>query len=266
MDLDPHSVIRTDFALVRRGYDPDEVRAHLARIADAVEELRRRASSSPVAEAMSEKVRSIVEAAEESAEQIERDAQLSARRIEQESRQEAERIEQRAREEAGEQVRRAETAVSELLVQAGKLDQSLGGLVSELEEGLRRAVQDLAALHSRVDAIGASAGRSAGAKPQAPAPPPVSAAEPEPRGEPESEPEPEPGPKPLREAGVAAEPAMGGEEDRAADERVEGARLIALNMALNGSPREETDRYLAENFDLTDREAVLDDVYSRVEG
>lgn len=44
----------------------------------------------------------------------------------------------------------------------------------------------------------------------------------------------------------------------------EGARLIALNMALNGTPREETARYLEENFQLDDPDAVLDDVYSRV--
>lgn len=43
----------------------------------------------------------------------------------------------------------------------------------------------------------------------------------------------------------------------------EGARLIALNMALNGTPREETARYLADNFELADQEAILDDVYSR---
>ena len=47
---------------------------------------------------------------------------------------------------------------------------------------------------------------------------------------------------------------------------IEGARLIALNMALNGTPREETDRYLAENFELDDRAALLDEVYSSVEG
>ena len=35
----------------------------------------------------------------------------------------------------------------------------------------------------------------------------------------------------------------------------EGARLIALNMALNGTPREETDRYLSENFQLSDATA-----------
>jgi hypothetical protein len=49
-------------------------------------------------------------------------------------------------------------------------------------------------------------------------------------------------------------------------EDVEGARLIALNMALNGTAREETDRYLAENFDLSDRAALLNEVYASVEG
>jgi hypothetical protein len=35
-------------------------------------------------------------------------------------------------------------------------------------------------------------------------------------------------------------------------------------MALNGTPREEAARYLTENFELEDQEALLDDVYSRV--
>jgi len=48
------------------------------------------------------------------------------------------------------------------------------------------------------------------------------------------------------------------------EEEEEGARLVALNMALNGVPRDETDRYLAENFSLSDRSTVLDDVYARV--
>ena len=34
-------------------------------------------------------------------------------------------------------------------------------------------------------------------------------------------------------------------------------------MALNGTPREETAAYLAENFDLPDQDALLDEVYSR---
>ena len=73
----------------------------------------------------------------------------------------------------------------------------------------------------------------------------VAAAEPE--AGPDAEPEP-----------AAAAPAGDGD--------TEGARLIALNMALNGSPRDETDAYLAENFDLEDRGALLDEVYARVGG
>ena len=46
----------------------------------------------------------------------------------------------------------------------------------------------------------------------------------------------------------------------------EGARLIALNMALNGTPREDTDKYLSENFQLSDRDGLLDEVYASVEG
>ncbi len=37
-------------------------------------------------------------------------------------------------------------------------------------------------------------------------------------------------------------------------------------MALNGTSREETDRYLAENFDLSDRAGLLDEVYASVDG
>ena len=63
--------------------------------------------------------------------------------------------------------------------------------------------------------------------------------------------EPEPGEEPV-EAGA-------GNGD-------EGARLIALNMALNGTPRDETARYLEENFDLVDQDTILDEVYARVSG
>ena len=44
----------------------------------------------------------------------------------------------------------------------------------------------------------------------------------------------------------------------------EGARLIALNMALSGSPREATADYLRDTFGLED-DALLDDVYRRVQ-
>jgi hypothetical protein len=40
------------------------------------------------------------------------------------------------------------------------------------------------------------------------------------------------------------------------------ARLIALTMAINGASREETARYLEENCDLEDVDALLDSVYA----
>ena len=66
-------------------------------------------------------------------------------------------------------------------------------------------------------------------------------------------------PEPATDAGADGDGAASEDDD------IEGARLIALNMALNGQSREETDKYLAENFDLTDRAALLDEVYATVE-
>jgi len=50
------------------------------------------------------------------------------------------------------------------------------------------------------------------------------------------------------------------------DEDLDGARLVALNMALSGESREQTDRYLADSFQLSDRATLLDEVYAAVEG
>jgi len=47
---------------------------------------------------------------------------------------------------------------------------------------------------------------------------------------------------------------------------LDGARLVALNMALNGDSREDTARYLEENFVVPDRERLLDEVYAAIEG
>lgn len=65
-------------------------------------------------------------------------------------------------------------------------------------------------------------------------------------------------------AGETYEPPAATSETHAAD--VDGARLIALNMALNGDSREETDRYLEQHFDLPEREKLIDEVYAAVEG
>jgi hypothetical protein len=47
---------------------------------------------------------------------------------------------------------------------------------------------------------------------------------------------------------------------------LDSARLVALNMALNGDSREEAERYLAENFQLADRGKLIDEVFAAIEG
>ncbi len=66
------------------------------------------------------------------------------------------------------------------------------------------------------------------------------------------------------EPALEEEPLDDGPAGASAASDTEGARLIALNMALNGTPRDETDRYLAENFSVEDRAGLLDDVYARL--
>jgi hypothetical protein len=63
----------------------------------------------------------------------------------------------------------------------------------------------------------------------------------------------------------AAAPAPGSEASRENGD-LDGARLIALNMALNGDSRAATDRFLAEHYELADRQKLLDEVFAAVEG
>jgi hypothetical protein len=111
-----------------------------------------------------------------------------------------------------------------------------------------------------------------GETPAVPAPQPASAEPTAVEAEPASAPpEPEPDaaePEPEAEAFELADPPEPEAEAASApapsgSTAPEGARLVALNMALSGKPREETASYLRENFDLDDADALLDDVYAR---
>ncbi|MGA9875578.1 MAG: hypothetical protein WBQ21_07205, partial [Solirubrobacteraceae bacterium] len=80
----------------------------------------------------------------------------------------------------------------------------------------------------------------------------------------------------LRAESAEYEPALGEEplfapqedlgESQQAQGDIDGARLVALNMALNGDSREDTGRYLAENFEIAEPERLLDEVYAAIEG
>jgi len=290
MALDRQSIEKRDFPIGRRGYEPEAVDAHLARIADEVEKLRRSArggdgSAASIAQAASEQVRAIVEAAESSAADIERAAQEEAARIRDEAEADARRTRDEAVAQSQEHVGRVRQATKLMLERVEAMEAELNALVESLRTGANRLTADLSLLESGMGDLYEAAGRERPAVSAAPAAPAV---EPEPVAEPEREPE--PGREPEPEADSAADEVerivaeLEGDEPAGAEEPVvrpvedpaeqptsaggdiEGARLVALNMALNGSPREETDRYIAENFDVPDRKALLDEVYATIEG
>jgi DivIVA domain-containing protein len=208
--LDRQSIVRTDFPSNRRGYDPAAVDAHLDRIADEVEELRRRASvPAPLSAQAGDQVKAIVEAAERGAQEI-RDA---------------------AHAEAREHVARVTAAADRLRERIEQMERDITQLVLELRTGAERLRGDLDGLQAGTDAL-AQLRHEAEPAPPAPAPEP---------------------PAPPAQEG----PKNG---DSAA------ARIVALDMALSGTSREETDQYLAENYDVPDRAALLDEVYAAAEG
>jgi hypothetical protein len=191
-----------------------------------------------------EKVRGILEAAEQSA------AELRAE----------------AAEEIDVQLARAQAVAARLSERADQIEHSLQKLADSVREDLSALKADLEELR----AVGEGVGERRAAAERPPQPP--TEPRPEPRPVPPAEP-PEPAAaEPLEPAAAqppgrepaAAEPAAPATPPRG--DGHEGARVIALNMALNGSPRDETARYLAENFEIDDPEALLDEVYARAGG
>ena len=244
MALDRQDIER-DFPIGRRGYDPDAVDRHLRGIADEFQALRAEIAGSasrerePLSAAATEQVRAIVEAAETSAASIRREAEDEAKKTRAD-----------AAAEARDHVARVSEATATLLQRVDAMEGELGALVESLRTGGNRLHADLALLQGNMGELRAAATGSGEAAVVEEAieeedEEEAGASEPEPEAVEEKEPT-------VEEAAVDA------------NSDSEGARLVALNMALNGTSREETDRYLAENFELHDREALLDEVYARV--
>jgi DivIVA domain-containing protein len=252
--LDRQTIEKRDFPIGRRGYDPAAVDAHLQMLADEFEALKRSAqrtssrSDSSLAQAASEQVRLIVEAAEQSAADIERSAELEARQVRQDARETAERLRTDAGTQAREHVDSVSEAARSMLERVETMQRELTELTESLRSGTSKVNADLSLLSASVQEVRAASSAGPAAAP----------AEPE-EAELVAEPEAHDGDHAAAALEDDGEPA--GMNGGGADE--EGARLIALNMALNGTPREETEAYLAENFDLEDPQALLDDVYAR---
>jgi DivIVA domain-containing protein len=258
--LDRQSIEKKDFPVGRRGYDPEAVDAHLSSLADEVADLKRsaRRRTDTLASSASEQVRAIVEAAETSAADIQRAAETEAREIRDEANSEAQATREQAADQAKEYVGKVSESTSTMLERLDAMETELGTLIESLRTGSNRLNADLKLLEGNLAEVGDVTARRPSFEP---------------------EPEPEPADEPAADTDTAETVAIGGEgeavpgngepeliEGAEGTDDAEGARLIALNMALNGTPREETDRYLSENFQLADRDGLLDEVYASVDG
>lgn len=282
MALDRQSIEKKDFPIGRRGYDPEAVDAHLRDLADEVDGLRRsaRQRTDSVASTASEQVRAVIAAAEASAAEITRQAEQEAREIRDEASAESRRVREDADQRAHDYVGSVATATQAMLQRVDAMQDELNTLLDGLRTGANRVSADLQLLEGNLGELSGVAGRprfepepagaagaaafapaaaSAAAAPEADSPAPASSSAARSRtsstisrGSREAV-----APVEVEEPEVAAGTGGDGEE---------GARLVALDMALSGTPRDETDRYLAEHFELSDRTALLDEVYATVEG
>ena len=264
-----------------------------------------RRSPSSLASAAADQVRGIVEAAERSAGDIQEQAEGEAKRIVDDASSRARETREKADADAAQRVESAEEATNRMLERTGSVEGEIDRLLGEMRsaagalvENLRNSATELnteltqirdefqGVREGRLERGGAvSASADFDDEPSAVDEPGPVDAEPEVvienqdtavRDFPETE--------EAEEASVAevdtesdfdeaeaeaevpeeapADTGRGGRSIRGA----EGARLIALNMALNGTPRDETARYLEQNFDLDDQDSLLDEVYARVGG
>lgn len=304
VELDRQVIERRDFPIVRRGYDPASVDAHLRALAADVEELRREAQSrgpESLAAVAGTQVQGILEAAQATAETIEREAAQAAQDVRAAADADARRIRDEAIERAQERVAAVSQATEVLLARVGTMDGETQALVESLRTGAGRLADDLAQVEGNMSALydaaagGGQGGGDAqrvevGTEPPAQyvavedAPvtgPPVQPHEvpfAEPPGDSREGMQGDPYAGALHEEALHPARAEQGQEPSlplagptepaavASSEDLDGARLVALNMALNGDSREETGQYLAENFAVPDRERLLDEVYAAIEG
>jgi DivIVA domain-containing protein len=283
MALDRQSIERRDFPIGRRGYEPEAVDAHLARLAEEIEELRRRQDAAPatsaapakaspasMAQAASEQVRAIVEAAETSAAGIQRAAEEDGARIRSEAEADARQTRDDAVAQSQAHVGQVRKATAQMLQRVDAMESELSALVESLRTGANRLTADLSLLEGNMGDLYDAAGRDrATASPAVVESVPAVVAPPEPppalEADEDDDEERELDQSPYDEEEFGAPESAPASESGVTSGDVEGARLVALNMALNGTSREETDRYLAENFDLADRVTLLDEVYATVE-
>lgn len=287
MELNRATITGQAFPQATDGYEREAVDRHLVAIADALEA---RAPDSVGAEA-AEQMRSIVEGAQNSAQALRDAAQREAEEVREAARSEAEAVRERAHSESGDQVAGARAAVKGILERVEALglgiEDSRRHVTEAAEEMARRLSADseplvgtlrerARALGSELDLIGsglagrvveaaAEAAPPAPAAQTAPAPPPetgtgLSIADVEDAAQTLDGAAPATAEQPLAPAPSEPAPTPPAEASAPGTER---ARLVALNMAVSGTPRAEAERHLREELGVEDPSAILDEVYAR---
>jgi len=291
--LDRQSIEKRDFPIARRGYDPAAVDAHLARIADDLDALKRemdRAATGGVAGSASTHVQSIVDAAESTAEQLLREASVAAAEMRERAASDAQRARQEALEESREHVGKVGESTTRMAQRVESMDSEVASMVESMRTGVNRLVADLALLEGNIadlheqhggigpvatavmpdrDLTGVSNPFFAGETPAAPAgvaPTGASAIDLP------VETDPLESLRPDMEADaeadvemVAAEHASSGDAAPERDQEA-SARLVALDLALGGAERDDIRSELEQHFQLADVETLLDDVFASLEG
>jgi len=251
-------------------------------------------------------VQAIVAAAEVAAAEIESDAQANAERTRALAAQDAEKTRADAIAQAQAHVAAVGRATATLLERVQSLDSETGALVESLRAGATRLAGDLASVETNMGELyDAASGRASGTgtdtvsavanertapKIEDPARPPDVPAPPVARvpdapsmtdsasSAPSSQPQPQPSVPSTSSstpsvpsttpASIPVPPVPTSHPEQSSSENgdIDGARLVALNMALNGDSREQTDKYIAENYEVADRAKLLDEVYAAIEG
>jgi hypothetical protein len=190
------------------------------------------------------------EAADETS--LRRQAEIEARVIRDAAVRGAQQITTEAQREARVRLRDAADHVSAVLARLEERETELSQVVGGLRSEAERLASELRLLLEGVS------GKPSEAEP-------APRAEPRPTGEPSggADAPPEGGPAKVANGEPATDPLarLGRESTPAIESEV--ARLVALNMAFDGTPREETARYLQTAFGIDDPAEVLDDAYSR---
>jgi DivIVA domain-containing protein len=208
--ISAEQIRRREFVTIRRGYDPDQVRAYLVQLADQIELMRvllrdaqaeaqtaRRTTEQPRQDPyqqLGERVASVIREADHVAEAITGEAHRDAERVTREARADADRIRTDAQSKAEEARSRAETAVrtarqeadrtiaglstrrDALVDQIASMQERLIGVARDLESAMdvQFTIPDIPAIKDLLDepAEGAAADENPSSKEIAPSPSP----------------------------------------------------------------------------------------------